>query len=42
MNSRMDDEKRKVVHEREKIEQEIKGIKALNADLYRQNGLIDG
>ena len=29
-----DDEKRKVVQEREKIEQEIRSIKALNEDLY--------
>jgi len=32
----MEDEKRKVVEEREKIAQEIQGIKALNEDLYRQ------
>ena len=35
MNLRMEDEKRKVVQEREKIEEEIRSIKALNEDLYR-------
>ena len=41
MNSRMDSEKQKVVAEREKIESEIKGIKALNEELYRQNNMND-
>jgi hypothetical protein len=35
MNNRMEDEKMKVVQEREKIEEEIRSIKALNEDLYR-------
>jgi hypothetical protein len=35
MNNRMEDEKLKVVQEREKIEEEIRSIKALNEDLYR-------
>ena len=37
MNHRMEDEKRKVIQEREKIEEEIRSIKVLNEDLYRQN-----
>ena len=37
MNLRMEEEKRKVNLEREKIEHEIKSIRALNEDLYRQN-----
>ena len=35
MNLRMEDEKQKVVFEREKIEEEIRSIKVLNEDLYR-------
>jgi hypothetical protein len=35
MNVRMEEEKRKIVSEREKIVQEIKSIKALNEDLYK-------
>lgn len=35
----MNDEKRKVVEEREKIELEIKSIKNLNEDLYNQTGM---
>jgi len=35
MNHRMEDEKQKVVFEREKIEEEIRSIKVLNEDLYR-------
>lgn len=42
MNSRMDSEKQKVIAEREKIENEIKGIKGLNEELYRQNNLGNG
>lgn len=38
MNLRMEDEKSKVALEREKIEHEIKSIRALNEDLYRQTG----
>ena len=37
MNARMDEEKRTVALEREKIEHEIKSIRALNEDLFRQN-----
>ena len=37
MNMRMEEEKRKVALEREKIEHEIKSIRALNDDLYKQN-----
>lgn len=37
MNMRMEEEKRKVALEREKIEHEIKSIRALNEDLFRQN-----
>ena len=33
MNLRMEDEKQKVVFEREKIEEEIRSIKVLNEDL---------
>jgi len=40
MNHRMEDEKQKVVFEREKIEEEIRSIKVLNEDLYRQNGIM--
>lgn len=39
MNHRMEDEKQKVITEREKIEHEIRSIKMLNEDLYRQTGL---
>ena len=35
MNSRMDVEKNKVIQEREKIENEIRSIKALNEEMYR-------
>jgi hypothetical protein len=38
MNARMDIEKKKVADERSKIEGEIKGIMALNDDLYRIQG----
>ena len=39
MNSRMDVEKNKVIQEREKIENEIRSIKALNEEMYRQTGV---
>ena len=40
MNARMEQEKKKVVQERENNHREIQSIKTLNDDLYRQNGLI--
>ena len=36
----MEHEKIKITKERERIAAEINGIKQLNEDLYRQNGLI--
>ena len=42
MNSRMEQEKNKVIQEREKIEHEIRSIKALNEEMYRQTGVAAG
>ena len=39
MNARMESDKIKVQQEREKVEQEIRSIRALNEDLWKQNGL---
>ena len=36
----MEHEKQKVVQEREKIENEIRSIKAMNEELYRQNNMV--
>lgn len=38
MNTRMEAEKQKVIQEREKIEQEIRSIKMLNQEMYKQGG----
>ena len=39
MNVRMEQDKVKITHERENVEQELRSIRALNEDLYRQNGM---
>ena len=40
MNVRMEQDKVKITRERENVEQELRSIRALNEDLYRQNGVI--
>lgn len=42
MNTRMEHEKAKVIQEREKIENEIKSIKAMNEELFRQHNIDTG
>lgn len=39
MNTRMDEEKHKIIQDREKMELKLLGIRQLNKELFIQNGL---